>query len=78
MKKIHYSALGFVNTNGSHLPYEENIALTKQVVDYARGFDVSVEGELGVLAGIEEEISSNKHIYTNPDDVEDFVQKNRC
>lgn len=67
-----------VMIDGSHLPYEENIALTKQVVDYAREFDVSVEGELGVLAGIEEEISSNKHIYTNPDDVEDFVQKNRC
>jgi fructose-bisphosphate aldolase class II len=61
--------------DGSHLPYKENIALTKQVVDYAHRFDVSVEGELGVLAGIEEDVSSSKHIYTNPDDVEDFVKK---
>ncbi|AHF96460.1 MAG: class II fructose-bisphosphate aldolase [Desulfurella sp.] len=64
-----------VMIDGSHLPYEENVAITKQVVDYAHKYDVSVEGELGVLAGIEEDVSSDRHIYTNPDDVEDFVKK---
>ena len=43
--------------DASHLPYEENIKLTRQVVDYAHQFDVTVEGELGVLAGIEDEVS---------------------
>lgn len=64
-----------VMIDGSSLPYEENVALTRRVVEYAHEFDVSVEGELGVLAGIEEDVSSSKHIYTNPDDVEDFVKK---
>ena len=49
--------MGFssVMIDGSHLPYEENVALTKKVVDYAHQFDVTVEGELGVLAGVEDE-----------------------
>ena len=53
--------LGFssVMIDGSALPYEENIALTKKVVDYAHQFDVTVEGELGVLAGVEDEVSSD-------------------
>lgn len=59
----------------SQLPYEENVRITKQVVEYAHDHDVTVEAELGVLAGIEEEVKSEKHIYTNPDDVEDFVTK---
>jgi len=69
--------MGFssVMIDGSHLPYEENIALTKKVVDYAHKYDVSVEGELGVLAGIEEHVSAEKSHYTNPDDVEDFVKR---
>ncbi|MCD6423706.1 MAG: class II fructose-1,6-bisphosphate aldolase [Elusimicrobia bacterium] len=69
--------MGFssVMIDGSHLPYEENIALTKKVVDYAHRYDVSVEGELGVLAGIEEHVSAEKSHYTNPDDVEDFVKR---
>lgn len=69
--------MGFssVMIDGSHLPYEENIKITKQVVDFAHQFDVTVEGELGVLAGIEEHVSSDKSIYTNPDDVEDFVTR---
>ena len=50
--------------DGSHLPYEENVALTKKVVDYAHQFDVTVEGELGVLAGVEDEFSSDHHTYT--------------
>lgn len=64
-----------VMIDGSHLPYDENVALTKKVVEYAHKYDVTVEGELGVLAGIEEHVSSEKSHYTNPDDVEDFVKK---
>ena len=69
--------MGFssVMIDGSHLPYEENVALTKKVVDYAHQFDVTVEGELGVLAGIEDEVSSDHHVYTQPEEVEDFVGK---
>ncbi|MEW5951679.1 MAG: class II fructose-bisphosphate aldolase [Elusimicrobiota bacterium] len=64
-----------VMIDGSHLPYEENAALTKKVVEYAHKYDVTVEGELGVLAGIEEHVSSEHSHYTDPDDVEDFVKK---
>lgn len=64
-----------VMIDGSHLPYEENIEITRKVVQYAHKYDVTVEGELGVLAGIEEHVSSEKSHYTNPDDVEDFVNK---
>ena len=53
--------------DGSHLPYEENIKLTKQVVEYAHQYDVTVEGELGVLAGIEDEVSAEKSHYTDPE-----------
>jgi fructose-bisphosphate aldolase class II len=62
-----------VMIDGSHLPYEENIKLTKQVVDYAHGFDVTVEGELGVLAGIEDDVVAEKSNYTDPKQVQDFV-----
>jgi fructose-bisphosphate aldolase class II len=64
-----------VMIDGSHLPYEENVRLTKQVVEYAHQFDVTVEGELGVLAGIEDEVSSDHSSYTRPEEVEDFVKK---
>lgn len=69
--------LGFssVMIDGSHLPYDENVALTRKVVEYAHQFDVTVEGELGVLAGVEDEVSAEKHTYTRPEDVEDFVKK---
>ncbi|MCX8057906.1 MAG: class II fructose-1,6-bisphosphate aldolase [Spirochaetes bacterium] len=66
-----------VMIDGSHLPYEENVALTKKVVEYAHQFDVTVEGELGILAGMEEHVSSDKHIYTDPNQVEDFVTKTK-
>jgi len=68
---------GFSNImfDGSHHPYEENVKLTKQVVDYCHKHDVTVEGELGVLAGIEDDISAAKHVYTQPDEVEDFTKK---
>ncbi len=64
-----------VMIDGSHLPYEENVALTKKVVEYAHQYDVSVEGELGVLAGIEDEVSAAHSTYTKPEEVEDFVKK---
>lgn len=69
--------MGFssVMIDGSSLPYEENIKLTKQVVEYAHQFDVTVEGELGVLAGIEDEVSAEHHVYTQPEEVIDFVTR---
>ena len=63
-----------VMIDGSHLPYEENIALTKKVVEYAHQYDVTVEGELGVLAGIEDEVQAEHHTYTRPEEVEDFLK----
>ena len=69
--------MGFssVMIDGSHLPYDENEALTKKVVDYAHQFDVTVEGELGVLAGVEDDVKAESHTYTRPEEVEDFVKK---
>ena len=69
--------MGFssVMIDGSHLPYDENVALTKKVVEYAHQYDVTVEGELGVLAGVEDEVSAEHHTYTRPEEVEDFVKK---
>jgi len=64
-----------VMIDGSHLSYAENVALTRKVVEYAHSFDVTVEGELGVLAGIEDEVVAGKSTYTRPEEVEDFVKK---
>jgi len=66
-----------VMIDGSHLPFEENIKLTKQVVDYAHAHGVVVEGELGRLAGIEDavNVSEKDAAYTDPDQVEEFVSK---
>ena len=64
-----------VMIDGSHHSYEKNIELTRQVVEYAHKYDVTVEGELGVLAGIEDEVSAEHHTYTQPEEVEDFVQR---
>lgn len=64
-----------VMIDGSHLPYDENVELTKKVVDYAHQFDVTVEGELGVLAGIEDDVKAEHHTYTDPDEVVDFVSR---
>ncbi len=64
-----------VMIDGSRLPYEENIAVTKQVVEYAHKYDVTVEGELGVLAGIEDNVSAEKSHYTRPEEVQDFVSR---
>jgi len=64
-----------VMIDGSALPYEENVALTKQVVDYAHQFDVTVEGELGVLSGVEDDVKAEQSHYTQPSEVQDFVAK---
>lgn len=64
-----------VMIDGSSLPYDENVKLTKQVVEYAHQFDVTVEGELGVLSGVEDEVSSEETHYTRPEEVVDFVSK---
>ena len=64
-----------VMIDGSALPYDENVALTKQVVEYAHQFDVTVEGELGVLAGIEDDVQAAAHVYTQPEQVDDFTKK---
>ena len=69
------SGFSSVMIDGSHFPYEENIALTKKVVEYAHKHDVSVEGELGVLAGVEDEVSAEHHTYTRPEEVVDFVTR---
>ena len=67
-----------VMIDGSHLPYEENIALTKKVVEYAHAHDVTVEAELGVLAGVEDEVSSEVSHYTKPEEVVDFSTRSGC
>jgi len=64
-----------VMIDGSHLSYDENVALTKKVVEYAHQHDVTVEGELGVLAGVEDDVKAESHTYTRPEEVEDFVKK---
>ncbi|MDX2480087.1 MAG: class II fructose-1,6-bisphosphate aldolase [Desulfuromusa sp.] len=69
------SGFSSIMIDGSHLPYDENVALTRQVVEYAHTHDVTVEGELGVLAGIEDEVVAEQSTYTQPEEVEDFVKK---
>ena len=61
--------------DGSHHPFEENTKLTRQVVEYAHEREVTVEGELGVLAGVEDEVSHEVSHYTKPEEVEAFVEK---
>ena len=69
-----------VMIDGSHLPFEENIAVVKQVVEYAHPRGIPVEAELGRLAGVEEHVSvSDKDaIYTNPAEAKEFVEKTGC
>ncbi len=69
-----------VMIDGSHLSFEENIALTRQVVDYAHERGVVVEAELGTLAGVEDEVnvSAEDSSYTRPEDVEEFVTRTGC
>jgi fructose-bisphosphate aldolase class II len=69
------SGFSSVMLDGSHHAFEENVSITKQVVDYAHQRDVTVEGELGVLAGVEDEVSSDVSHYTKPEEVEAFVEQ---
>ncbi len=69
------SGFSSVMLDGSHHPFDENIELTKRVVNYARERDVTVEGELGVLAGVEDEVSHEVSHYTKPEEVEEFVAR---
>lgn len=69
------SGFSSVMIDGSHHSYEKNVELTKQVVDFAHQYDVTVEGELGVLAGIEDDVVAEESTYTKPEEVEDFVSK---
>ena len=72
--------LGFssVMFDGSHLKYDENVNITKKIVQYAHEKDVCVEAELGVIAGFEDQTKSTKQYYTDPEQVEDFVNKTNC
>ena len=69
------SGFSSVMIDGSGKPFEENASLTKKVVEYAHKHDVTVEGELGVLAGIEDDVSHEKSHYTHPEEVQEFVSK---
>ena len=72
--------MGFssVMYDGSSLPYEENIRISRQVVEYAHKFDVTVECELGVLAGVEDEVVAEESHYTKPEEVIDFATRTGC
>ena len=72
------SGFSSVMIDGSSKPYEENIALTKQVVEYAHKYDVTVEAELGVLAGVEDEVAAEESHYTKPEEVIDFSTRTGC
>jgi len=64
--------------DGSHYDYEENVAKTKEVVEYAHARGVVVEAELGVLAGIEDDVVAAEHVYTDPAQAVDFVKRTGC
>jgi fructose-bisphosphate aldolase class II len=64
-----------VMIDGSHHPYDTNVELTAKVVEYAHKYDVTVEGELGILAGVEDDVKAETHTYTQPEEVEDFVKR---
>ncbi len=74
------SGFSSVMIDGSALPYDENVALTKQVVEYAHSREdyVTVEAELGVLGGVEDEVSAEESHYTKPEEVIDFTSKTGC
>ncbi|RUL59955.1 class II fructose-bisphosphate aldolase [Prevotella koreensis] len=64
--------------DGSALPFEENIAITRQVVEYAHKYDVTVEAELGVLAGVEDDVVAEESHYTKPEEVIEFATRTGC
>jgi len=67
------SGFSSVMLDGSHHPFDKNAEITKRVVDYAHEREVTVEGELGVLAGVEDEVSHDVSHYTKPEEVEEFI-----
>ena len=69
------SGFSSVMIDASHHSFEDNMALAKKVVEYAHPRDITVEAELGVLAGIEDDVSSEVTHYTKPEEVEEFVEK---
>ena len=69
------SGFSSVMLDGSHHPFEENAQLTRQVVEYAHEREVTVEGELGVLAGVEDEVSHDVSHFTQPAEVKEFLEK---
>ncbi len=72
--------MGFssVMIDASHYPFDENIIITKEVVEYAHKFDVSVEAELGILAGIEDDVVAEESTYTKPEEVIEFAERTDC
>lgn len=72
------SGFSSVMIDGSSLPYDENVKLTKKVVTYAHKFGVTVEAELGVLGGVEDEVAAEESKYTKPEEVIDFTTKTGC
>ena len=72
------SGFSSVMFDGSALPYDENVAETKKVVEYAHAHDVTVEAELGVLGGVEDDVAAEESKYTKPEEVVDFVTKTGC
>lgn len=64
--------------DASKYDYDENVALSKKVADFAHKYDVTVEAELELLAGIEDEVSAEEHIFTKPSEVENFINRNWC
>jgi fructose-bisphosphate aldolase class II len=71
------SGFSSVMIDGSHHSFEENIALTRRVVEYAHAHGVTVEGELGVLAGVEDDVVAEHSHYTKPEEVIEFVTRTR-
>ena len=67
-----------VMIDASMFPYDENVKITKRVVDAAHAEGLVVEAELGQLKGVEEDVKAAEHVYTQPDEVEDFVSKTGC
>ena len=77
-KEVIDGGFSSVMIDGSHLSFEDNIAMTKQVVAYAHDHGVWVEAELGKLAGVEDDVSSEHSVYTDPDQAAEFVGKTGC
>lgn len=75
VKEVIDAGFTSVMFDGSHYEYEENVRLTKEVVDYAHARGVVVEAELGQLAGVEDDVNVEKHVYTDPAQAEDFVNR---